>query len=46
MASEVRNLAEQSARASKNTAVLIEGSLQAVKQGVKSLTKLPNPLNK
>ena len=44
VASEVRNLAEQSARASKNTAVLIEGSLQAVETGRKIADKTAQSL--
>lgn len=35
VADEVRNLASKSAEASKNTAVLIEGALQAVENGTK-----------
>lgn len=45
VADEVRNLANKSAEASKNTATLIEGSIQAIEKGVKIAAATADSLN-
>lgn len=46
MADEVRSLASKSAEASKNTAVLIEGSIQAVEKGTRIANETAESLMK